>query len=171
MSMTPAFTFGQSGSFPNICTVTDTSTDITGTITQRRIYVSNAYGEYLTGDGSVDYTAWPLAATSLSLDILTEDIGANVRVDWLNVSNVVVETLTQQFPLAEYNMQFLYYLIESQGLTPGILMDVNYASNGVLFFMNIVGGIEAVERYNDIAACQNCFNRATALRLNEALAF
>jgi hypothetical protein len=169
--MVAAFTFGQSASFPNLCVATDTSTSVTGTITQRRIYVSNAYGEYLTGDSSVDYTAWPLADSSISLDILTEDIGASVRVDWLDVSNAIVETLTQQFPLSEYNMQFFYLLIESQGLTPGIIQDSNYFSNSLLLFTDIIAGVEAVERYDDIAACQNCFNRATALRLNQAMAF
>lgn len=169
--MTTAFTFGQSVAFPNICVATDTSTSITGTITQRRIYVQDAYGTYLTGDGTITYTAWPLIQTSISLDILDEDIGASVRVDWLDVSNNVIESLTQQFPLPQYNKQFYYFLIQSQGLTPWITQDVNYDSNSIQLYQNIVGGIEAVTQYNDIAACQNCFNRATALRLNQALAF
>lgn len=171
MAMVPAFTFGQSASYPNICVSTDTSTDITGTITQRRIYVSNAYGEYLTGNGTVDYTAWPLIETSISLDILTEDIGSSVRVDWLNVSNVIIESLTQQFPLPKYNQQFFYYLVQSRGLTPGILQDTNYDSNSINLYTDIVAGVKAVEEYNDISACQECFNRATALRLNQAFAF
>lgn len=169
--MTPSFTVGQSASFPSIVQVTDTSTNVTGTITQRRVTISNAYGEYLTGDGNVNYTAWPLADQSISLDILDEDIGANVLVQWLDVDNNVVESLTDQFPLPQFNKQFFYQLVQNQGLKPTILADTNYDSDSVNFYMNIVGGINAVELYDDIAACQNCFNRATEYRLKQSYLF
>jgi hypothetical protein len=171
MSIVASFTFGQSAEFPNICEAVDTSSGTYGSITQRRIYVSDCTGTYLTGDGSVQYTEWPLADLSIQLDILSEDTAVSVRVDWLDVSNVVVESVTEQFPCSEFNRQFFYYLLESQGLTPGIYQDLSYVQNLVSLFAGIVGGDEAVERYNDISNAQNCYNRATALRQNQALAF
>lgn len=169
--MTPSFTVAQSASFPNIIVVTDTSTNITGTITQRRIFVQNAQGEYLTGDGTVNYTAWPLADSSITLDILTEDTAANILVQWLDVSNAVVESLDANYALAEYGKQFLYYLVQLQGLTPGIYQDTNYSGNLAIFWTNVIGGINAIEDGNDLAAAQNCFNRENYMRINQNLFF
>ena len=70
--MSASILVSQSASTPSSLTVTDNSTGLSGTITQRRVYVSNAYGEFLTGDGVVNYTEWALAEASIVLDILTE---------------------------------------------------------------------------------------------------
>ena len=169
--MSASFLVSQSASTPSSLTVTDNSTGLSGTITQRRVYVSNAYGEFLTGNGVVNYTEWALAEASIVLDILTEDIGALIKVEWLNVSNVVVDEVENTYPLAEYNQQFLYYLLGLQGLTPGVYQDSNYSGNIAIFWTNIIAGINAVEYGNDIAACQNCFNRATEMRNNQNLYF
>lgn len=169
--MSASILVSQSASTPSSLTVTDNSTGLSGTITQRRVYVSNAYGEFLTGDGVVNYTEWALAEASIVLDILTEDIGALIKVEWLNVSNVVVDEVENTYPLAEYNKQFLYYLAGLQGLTPGVYQDSNYSGNIAIFWTNIIAGINAVEYGNDIAACQNCFNRATQMRLEQNFYF
>lgn len=169
--MSASILVSQSASTPSSLTVTDNSTGLSGTITQRRVYVSNAYGEFLTGDGVVNYTEWALAEASIVLDILTEDIGALIKVEWLNVSNVVVDEVENTYPLAEYNKQFLYYLLGLQGLTPGVYQDSNYSGNIAIFWTNIIAGINAVEYGNDIAACQNCFNRATQMRLEQNFYF
>lgn len=169
--MSASILVSQSASTPSSLTVTDNSTGLSGTITQRRVYVSNAYGEFLTGNGVVNYTEWALAEASIVLDILTEDIGALIKVEWLNVSNVVVAEVENTYPLAEYNKQFLYYLAGLQGLTPGVYQDSNYSGNIAIFWTNIIAGINAVEYGNDIAACQNCFNRATQMRLEQNFYF
>ena len=169
--MSASILVSQSASTPSSLTVTDNSTGLSGTITQRRVYVSNAYGEFLTGNGVVNYTEWALAEASIVLDILTEDIGALIKVEWLNVSNVVVDEVENTYPLAEYNQQFLYYLLGLQGLTPGVYQDSNYSGNIAIFWTNIIAGINAVEYGNDIAACQNCFNRATQMRLEQNFYF
>lgn len=169
--MSASILVSQSASTPSSLTVTDNSTGLSGTITQRRVYVSNAYGEFLTGNGVVNYTEWALAEASIVLDILTEDIGALIKVEWLNVSNVVVDEVENTYPLAEYNKQFLYYLAGLQGLTPGVYQDSNYSGNIAIFWTNIIAGINAVEYGNDIAAGQNCFNRATEMRNNQNLYF
>lgn len=169
--MAASFSVSQSANTPASVTITDTSTGLSGTITQRRVFVSNAYGEYLTGNGTINYDAWALADTSITLEILTEDIGAVIKVQWLNVSNVVVDEVEDTFALAEFNKQFLYYLIGLQGLTPGVYQDTNYSGNIGIFWTNIIAGINAITYGNDPAACQNCFNRATEMRLNQNLYF
>lgn len=165
--MAASFSVSQSAVSPSDVTITDTSSGMSGTITQRRVFVSQADGTYLTGNGTVNYDAWALADAALTLDILTTDIAALIKVQWLNVSNVVVDEVENTFPLAEYNKQFLYYLVGLQGLTPGIYQDSNYSGNIGIFWTDIIAGINAVIYGNDIAAGQACFDRATNMRLNQ----
>lgn len=165
--MAASFSVSQSAVSPSDVTITDTSSGMSGTITQRRVFVSQADGTYLTGNGTVNYDAWALADAALTLDILTTDIAALIKVQWLNVSNVVVDEVENTFPLAEYNKQFLYYLVGLQGLTPGIYQDSNYSGNIGIFWTDIIAGINAVIYGNDIAAGQASFDRATQMRLNQ----
>jgi hypothetical protein len=166
--VTPSFTVSQSAITPAAVTVTDTSTAVTGTITQRRIYISDAFGNYLTGDGTVNYTAWPLVNASITLSVLTQDTAANIEVDWLDVSNVVVETLNANYPLSEFGKQFLFYLVQLQGLTPGVYQDSNYSGNLALFWTNIIAGDNAVTYGNSLSAAQNCYNREIYMMQNQA---
>lgn len=165
--MAYSFTVSQSAVTPSDVTVTDTSTGLPGTVTQRRIFLSNAYGEFLTGDGTVDYTAWPLANASITLDVLTENTAALILVQWLDVSNAVVDEVEDTYPLSEFGQQFFYYLVGLQGLTPGIYQDTNYSGNLAIFWSNLVAGNNAVTYGNDIAGAQNCYNRCTEMQLNE----
>ena len=131
-----------------------------------------ATGVFLVPSGTTtDYTAWTYSNPTISLDILTQDQACNVQVDWLDIGGAVLYTLNGNFCFAEYNKQFFYELIQDQGLQPGVRQDVTYDSNSALLWTNIVGAINAVEFGNDIAAGQNCLNRATALRLTEAFSF
>lgn len=171
MAISPSFTVSQSAITPSSFTVNDTSTGTLDTITQRRLYVSDAYGNYLTGDGTVDYTEWSIANASITLNVLTEDLAVDIKVEWLNSSNGIVNSLDNTYPLSEFNKQFLYYLVQNLGLKPGTLQDTNFAGNLGVFWTNIIAGINAVEYGNDIAAGQNCFSRATYMRLHEDLFF
>ncbi|HEY8661074.1 MAG TPA: hypothetical protein VIL78_18725 [Hanamia sp.] len=171
MAISPSIDVLQSAITPSSFTVVDTSPGTLGTISKRRIYVSDAFGNYITGNGTVNYTDWSIADSSIILNILTEDIGANIQVDWLDSSNVVIDTFNDTYPLAEFNKQFLYYLVQLIGLSPATYQDTNYSGNIGLFWTNIIAGINAVEYGNDIAAGQNCFSRATFMRLHQSLYF
>ena len=142
--MAASFSVSQSGSTPNIVTVTDTSTGLSGTIVSRRIFVSDANGTYLTGDGTNNWTAWPLADSFISLDILTESTAALIKVQWLNVSNAVVVEVEDVYGLSQFDKQFFYYLLQLQGLTPGVYQDSNYSGNLALYWSNIIGGDNAI---------------------------
>lgn len=168
MALTPAFTISQSALNPALVLATDTSTGSDVLVTQRRIYVQTASGTYLVPSGTTtDYTQWVYANSSISLNILTEDVGVAITVQWLDVSNSVLYTLTQLYSLSQFNKNFFYYLIQQQALTPGIIQDANYFSNLSIYHMNIVGGDTAVETGADIAACQSCLSRATYMMNNQ----
>lgn len=171
MAITASFSVSQSAITPQNVTVTDTSSGSFGTITKRRIYLSDANGNYLTGDGTVNYDEWALADTSITLSVLTQDTAANIKVEWLDVSNVVINTLNNNYPLSEFGKQFLFYLVQLQGLTPGIYQDTNYSGNLALFWTNIIAGDNAVTYGNSLAAAQNCYNREIYMMNNQNLFF
>jgi len=171
MAIVASFSVSQSAIVPENIVVTDTSTGDYDTITKRRVYVQNAYGEYLTGDGSVDYDEWALVDTSITLDVLTQDTAANIKVEWLTAGNVVVDTENDNYPLSQFGKQFFFYLVQLQGLTPGVYQDTNYSGNLAIFWSNIVGGDNAVTYGNDIAGAQNCYNREIQMQQNESLYF
>lgn len=171
MAISPSFSVSQSGVTPQSFTVRDTSTGDYDTITARRLYVSDAFGNYLTGNGTINYNAWALADTSITLDVLTEDLAVNILVEWIDSGGTVVDSLNNNYPLPEYNKQFAYELIQDQAQEPSIYQDTNYKANLAIFWVNIVAGVNAVTYGNDIAAGQACFSRATYMRLNQNLYF
>lgn len=169
--MVASITVAQSAITPESFTVTDTSTNVTGTITKRRIYVQDAQGNYLTGNGTVDYDDWALINLSITLSFLTGNTAVNIRVDWLTSLDVVVETLNANYGLSQFGKQFLFYLVQLQGLTPGIYQDSNYSGNIALLWTNIVGGDNAITYGNSLSAAQNCYNRADYMQQNQASFF
>lgn len=169
--MVASFTVSQSAITPASFTVTDTSTSIPGTVTKRRIFVQDAYGNYLTGNGTVDYDDWALADAAITLSILTQDSAVNILVQWLDVSNVVVEDLDNNYPLSEFGKQFFFTLISDLGLSPGTYQDANYKGNLAVYWANIVAGDNAVTYGNSIAAAQNCYDRETEMRLEQSKYF
>jgi hypothetical protein len=172
MPLSPAFTISQSAISPSEITATDTSTGSDAAVTQRRIYFQTSQGTYLVVSGTTtDYETWAYADASDTWDVLTSDQALSITVQWLNVSNAVLYTLTQVFCLAEFNKQFFYYLVQQQALTPSILQDGPYFSNMATYWMNITGAIQAIEIGADISASQNCLDRATYMMQNQNFNF
>lgn len=172
MALTPSIAVSQSALTPQNVTITDDSTGSDAAITSRRVYIQTADGDYLVESGTTtDYEVWAYADASITLDVLTEDQCVEIIVQWLNVSNAVLYTYTNQYALSEYNKQFLVALVAAQGLTPGIVQDTNYSGNIAIFWTNIIAGINQVEFAGEIAGGQNAFNRATQMRLNQDLYF
>lgn len=172
MAISPAFTISQSALTPGSVTATDTSTGTDAAISQRRIFFQTAYGTYLVVDGTLTtYEPWAYADASDTWDLLDEDSAVSVTVQWLNAADTVLYTLTQVYCLSEFNKQFFYYLQQQAALTPGIPQDTNYFSNMATYWMNITGAIQAVEIGADIAASQNCLNRATNMMNNQTKYF
>lgn len=167
MPLSPSIAVSQSGLTPQSFTVIDDSTGSDVAIVGRRIYVQNAFGVYLTGDGTVNYTNWALINVSITLSFLTEDIGANITTDWVDSGGNVLYMYNTNYPLSEIGKQFFYYLLQLQGLKPGVYMDTNYAMNLAMYWVNIIAGDHAVTFGNDISAAQNCYSRETEMRLKQ----
>lgn len=172
MPLTTSFSVGQPAATPNIIVVTDTSTGGDIAVTKRRVYVQDATGNFLVPTGTTtDYIEWSYSAVSISLDVLTTDQAVNILVQWLDVSNNILYTENNNYAFTQYNRQFFVYLVQSQGLNPGVVQDANYFSNSAILWTMIQAAINAVEYGNNIAAAQNALNIANNLRLNQAYSF
>ncbi len=170
MPLTVSTEVSQSFIAPENITVTDTSTGSDVAVTVRHLIIQDAFGNYLTGDGTVNYNVWPIVNLSITLPLLTELIGdtaANVLTQWLDVNGVVLYSDNNNYPFPNWGKNFFVYLVQNQGLTPGVYQDLTYSGNLAVFWANLQAGINQVEFGNDPAGAQNCFNRTNQMRLNE----
>ncbi len=163
MALDVSFSVEQSAANPGAVTLVDTSTGSDVAVTQRRIYFTDYHGNAVVPSGtSTAYVIWPYADSSITVNnLLTSDMALNVRVDWLDVSNVALYTLNTNYCFSQFNQNFFYTLIQSQSLTPGIIQDANYYSNLSIYWVNITGAIQAIEIGNDLSSSQKCLTIAT----------
>lgn len=172
MALNPSFTAGQNPTSPSIVVVVDNSTGSDGSISQRRVFVQDSAGNYLVPSGTTtNYTQWSYADASIALNILQQDTAVSITVQWLDVSNTVLYTLTQQYCLDMFNKQFFYTLVQMQGVTPSIPQDSNYFSNMAIFWATLEGAENAIELASDLSASQNCLNRCTYMQQKQSLFF
>lgn len=173
MPFTQSFTVAQTPLNPSIVVITDTSTGTPANpITERRITITDYAGNYVVPVGTTtNYIVWAVGVDPITLDLLTEDMALNIRVDWLEAGYAVEYTLNQNYCFTQYSKQFLYYLIQLQSQTYNIIQDNNYWGNVGILWTNIIGAINAVEIGNDIAASQACLNRTNYMKQNESIYF
>ena len=172
MALSVSFTAGQTPSSPNLVGLVDTTTGTDAAVVSRRIYITDAGGNAVVPSGTTTaYIEWGNfpATTTISLNILTEDMALNIRVDWINISNAVLYSDENTFCFDEYLKQFAYELV--QGLVPPVTLDTNYAENLAKLWVAIKGAENSVTFANDIQASQNCLNQGTYLKTYQQLFF
>lgn len=172
MPLTPSFAVTQPVGEPSEVTITDDSTGVDAAITQRRVYLATAYGDFLVEDGtSTDYEPWALANSSITLDLLDKDYALLITVEWLNVANVVLYSLSQNVGLTSYNEDFDYQLTQMVSGNTLLVNDANFYKSKSDLRTNIDSGNQAIERADDIFGAQQCYDRATQIRLNSQYYF
>lgn len=170
--LTPNFSGSQNSGTASICTFVDTSTGSDLAITQRRIYLLQANGTYLVESGTTtDYTPWALANSSISLDVLTRDSALQVRVDWLDVNDVVLYTKTLSFGFTAYNETFYYGLTQDLVANPSLYASQNWFANKMKLRVYIDSGNQAVSFASDIASGQLSYDLATEMQTNQNFYF
>jgi len=173
MPFSQNFTVAQTSANPAFIIITDTSTPPndygTYDIDIRRITITDYLGNFIVPAGTTtNYIEWPLQDNPISLNLLTQDMAVNIKVQWLDEFDVELYELNNNYCFTEFNKQFLYYLIQLQSMTYSIIQDNNYWGNVGIFWTNIIGAINSVEIGNDIFASQACLNRATFMAQNQA---
>lgn len=169
MSFSPSFAISRTPLNDALVIATDDSVGSDILIISRRITLTDSSGNTLVVSGTTtSYNAWPLATNPISLNLLTTDTAVSILVQWMSVTNTVLYDSTQSYCLANYSKTFLYYLEQSQSLTPNIVQDSNYSANLAILWATVKGAINSIEEGNDLAASQNALNRANYMRLNQS---
>jgi len=175
LALTVNFSTSQTPGSPGDIIFTDTSTGSDGSVTQRRIYIQSAAGEYLVESGTTtEYEVWsgfPGTTTITLENILEQDTAARVVVQWLDVSNNVLYDKTQYIGFTAYNEDFDYELTQNVAANPLLIDDNNFWNNKLKLRTDIESGNNAIERASDIAAAQQCYDRATYLNDNSQYLF
>lgn len=172
MAFTPLFSVSQTVGSPSIVTITDDSTGSDGAITQRRVYLQDAQGNYIVPQGTTtDYIAWALADTSINIDALSKDYALLITVQWLNVSNTVLYTKEGKNGLTLYNETFDYQVTQSLSGNPVLINDNNIFPNKEDLRESIDSGNQAISFGGDLYGAQQCYDRATGLRLSAQYLF
>lgn len=164
----PNFSVAQTPSAPGVLKFVDTSTGTDGSIDDRRIYIVTYNNTYLVPSGvTTNYTTWNFPDPDILINVLTEDISATVKVDWVNAFGAVLYTKSVNYCFAEFNKQFFYYLIQLQAHNYNVIQDNYYWGNAGIYWTNITGAINAITIGNDIGASQACLNRANMMKANQ----
>jgi len=104
MALSAAFTATQLLGLPETIVVTDTSTGSDGAITSRRVYITDAYNNYIVPEGTTtDYVDWALANSSINIECLTKDMAVDITVQWLDGSNNVLYDSNALYGFTSFN--------------------------------------------------------------------
>lgn len=180
MALSVDFSAAQTPGIPGDILLTDTSTGTDVAVTQRRVYIQTAAGDYLVEEGTTtEYTPWPdfPSTTELTLtdildsSVVDKDVACRVVIQWLNVGNTVLYDKTLYYGFTCYNEDFDYQLTQTVAGNPLLISDNNFWGNKSLLRGYIDSGDNAVIRNSDIAAAQQCYDMATALRINSQYFF
>ena len=83
----------------------------------------------------------------------------------------ILYTLTTALDFDLYNKEFYLQLTKLIGAIPMLPQDCNYYKNKAALQINIVGSEYAVFFNSDVAAAQNCLDRATKLSQDQSKFF
>jgi hypothetical protein len=165
MPLTPNFSTSQQAGLPSNVIITDTSTGSDVAIVSRRVFLVNYAGEYVVADGTTtNYTVWPLAQSSISIDCLSADAALSVVVNWVDAGGVTLYTKTSLAGFTLFNETFYYSLTQGQAAISNpsyILQDNTYFQNKSRLRVLIDSGNQAVTLGYDITTAQECYDLAT----------
>lgn len=153
MAFVPTFTCAQSLTNPALLTFTDTSTGAPS-ITDRIIYLQIFDNSYLKVDGvTTDFNDFPIASSSVTLNVLKKDYAISVTIKWLNGS-AIVGTKTTLLQFNAYARTYRIKLFKAQASNPMLVNSSNFFNVESNLTTFIDCGNEAVTLMNDITLAQ-----------------
>jgi len=173
--MTENFSASQTVGIPNTIILTDSSTGIFDpAITDRKVYITDVAGNYITANGSFTVptsTDWPVADLTVSIACLDNDMALQIRVDWLDVTDVVLYTKTILFDFEMYGLMGSFQLTQALSSKPNTIQDANYWNNRIILTVNLDDANNAVTVGNNQFISQSALDRATYMLANQQLYF
>jgi hypothetical protein len=171
MSLTANFTTSQTYGVPDSINFVDTSTGTDGTITSRRVYMKTSANTYLVEAGTTTtYEIWDYANSTITLSVLPKDYALEITVQWMAGASVVTSKV-YNLGFTLYNETFDYQLTQVLTGNPLVINDNNFFPNKSDLRVNIDGGNQAIFFATDIFSAQQCYDRATNLRLGSQYYF
>jgi hypothetical protein len=177
MPFTPGFSTSQTTGIPNSINFTDTSTGLDTNIVSRRVFMQTATNDYLVEPTTTtNYEEWaiisaPLDPLSISFDVLKKDMALYLTVQWLDAADTVLYQKQYLTGFTLYNESFDYQLTQVLSGNPLVINDHNFFPNKSTLRVSIDSGNQAIFLAADIFAAQQCYDRATNLRLNSPYFF
>jgi hypothetical protein len=174
MALSPNFSCSQNAGSPGIFTIQDTSTGSDVLVTQRRVYLLQADGTYLVPSGvTTNYIEWPIANSTISLNVLNQDTALEITVQWLNLSNVVLYDKTQVFGFDAFGQNFFYGLSDGQVpiTNPPVALSTSYYQNKIQFYCYLVSAAQAIAYASDLYKAQSCYDLDQAMINNQQYYF
>jgi hypothetical protein len=167
MALAVDYSTEQTPGSPSDIIFNDDTTGIDVSITQRRIYIQDTAGNYLVPPGiSTLYNSWPNYPASLTItieDILEQDQGCKVVVQWLTAANTVVYDKTDYIGFNCYNLDEDYSLTQNVASNQLLMNDNGFWANKNLLMTLVESGDKAIERASDINAAQTLYDAATEM--------
>lgn len=168
-----AFTATQTVGEESTVTITAVVTGTDVLVTQRRVYLQTDTGEFLVPSGTTtDYIQWAIGASSIDIDALGDyDRALRIYVEWLNVSDGVLYDSEQFVGLTLWNESFDYLTTQLMAGNPLLVNDNSFWTNKSKLRTLIDAGNNAITFASDLYNAQQCYDAATALRLESQYLF
>lgn len=126
MPLTAAFTVSNNIVATNTFSIVDTSTGSDGTVTKFVVFVYDVANNQIPGS-PFTFAYTPNATYNLS--VLTQDIAANIVVQWQTVASAVQATASQIFVFTGYDEWAIYGLIQQLAANYALMVDTNFYDN------------------------------------------
>lgn len=167
MALSVSISVSQNNGNPSDFIIADTSTGSDPSITIRRVYLTKPDGTYLVPDGTdTDYIEWPIADSSITLDVLDRDRALEILVEWLAGASVVYDYENSYVFLA-YTYTFLYNLSVDQSSNPSIINATDFFANKTKMYSYVKEAENAIDIGEDITKAQLCLDKAYNMIQNE----
>lgn len=172
MSFSPDFTASQTLGTPSNINLVDNSIGSDINIASRNIYFITCLDNTLVQTNTLtNYEVWNLSLNSISLDVLSKDYALNIKVDWVDSNNAILYSITKLYGFTMYSEMFDYQLTQVLSGNPLVINDNDFFKNKSQLRLCIDSGNQALSMASDIFAAQQCYDRATNLRLNSPYFF
>ena len=167
MPLTQSFTTSQTLGESSKINLTDTSTGTDVAVVSRRVTFTDYNGDTFVEEGTTttyeEWTNFP-GTTTITLDVLDgSDRAFNVRVDWVNVSGVVLYTATLLQNYTLYAKTYYINSIKAQSNNNKLKNHANFYINLLKLEVSIKESADSILLLVDITSSQAALNRAKTI--------
>jgi len=155
MSFIASFSITPTAS-PSTFILEDTSAGSDAGLTGRTIYLYTVSGSLL-----VAAIPWAIGNSTITLDVLQQDIALNIRVDWASsapLSPPSTYTYSQIFAFVKYAQDFVNELTQDQASDLSLTQDTDWYNNKLKVICLILSAQFAIDYAENLGNAQMCIS-------------